>query len=56
MNYYSRWLEVLKLKIKSESVIALLKVVFSRFGVPREIVADIDHKNSYFFLNSGTLK
>ncbi|CAI6357006.1 unnamed protein product [Macrosiphum euphorbiae] len=41
MDYYSRWLEVLKLKNKtSESVIEVLKIVFSRLGVPREIVAD----------------
>lgn len=41
IDYYSRWLELLKLKNKSsESVIELLKVVFSRFRIPKQVVAD----------------
>lgn len=41
MDYFSRWIEVLSMKNKtSETVIALLKIVFSRFGIPEEIVAD----------------
>ncbi|VVC37968.1 Ribonuclease H-like domain,Integrase, catalytic core [Cinara cedri] len=41
IHYYSKWLEVLKLKDKSsQSVIELLKVVFSRFGIPKQVVAD----------------
>ncbi|CAI6370722.1 unnamed protein product [Macrosiphum euphorbiae] len=41
MDYFSRWIEVLSMKDKtSETVISLLKIVFSRFGIPEEIVAD----------------
>jgi hypothetical protein len=37
IDYYSRWLEVLELKDKtSQSVIELLKSVFSRFGIPNK--------------------
>lgn len=40
-DYYSRWLEVIKLCSKtSESVVIKLKEVFSKFGIPSEVVAD----------------
>ncbi|XP_050533909.1 uncharacterized protein K02A2.6-like [Daktulosphaira vitifoliae] len=40
-DYYSRWLEVIKLGSKtSESVVIKLKEVFSKFGIPNEVVAD----------------
>lgn len=41
MDYYSRWLEVISIINKSrETIIKCLKSIFSRFGIPHEVVAD----------------
>jgi len=41
MDYFSRWIEVLNMKNKtSETVIELLKILFSRFRIPEEVVSD----------------
>jgi len=41
IDYYSRWIEILKLKDKtSDTVIDLLMDLFSKFGIPKEIVSD----------------
>lgn len=41
MDYYSRWLEIRKIKQKtSYAVIKKLKKIFSRFGIPEVVVAD----------------
>lgn len=40
-DYYSRWLEILKLYNKtSDAVIDVLKELFSRLGVPKKVIAD----------------
>lgn len=40
VDYYSRWIEVLKLYNKtSDVVIDVLKELFSRLGVPKQLVA-----------------
>jgi len=55
IDYYSRWLEVLKLKDKSsQSVIELLKGVFSRFGIPKQVVADNNPCGSQEFKTFAT--
>ncbi|CAI6350058.1 unnamed protein product [Macrosiphum euphorbiae] len=47
IDYYSRWLEVVKLKSKtSGEVIKKLKKIFSRLGIPKIIVADNNPFNS----------
>ncbi|KAF0710957.1 Uncharacterized protein FWK35_00037749, partial [Aphis craccivora] len=52
MDYYSRWLEVLSIKNKtSETVIQLLKILFSRFGIPEEVVCDNNPCGSREFKN-----
>ncbi|XP_060865999.1 uncharacterized protein K02A2.6-like [Metopolophium dirhodum] len=52
MDYYSRWLEVLSIKNKtSDSVIQLLNILFSRFGIPEEVVCDNNHCGSREFKN-----
>ena len=42
VDYYSNWIEILKLNKGSESgkVIELFKNVFSRFGIPLEVISD----------------
>ncbi|XP_050063224.1 uncharacterized protein K02A2.6-like [Aphis gossypii] len=50
IDYYSRWLEVVKLKSKtSGEVIKKLKKIFSRFGIPKIIIADNNPFNSLEF-------
>jgi len=41
IDYYSRWIEIMKLKAKtSDTVIDLLMDLISKFGIPNEIVSD----------------
>lgn len=41
VDYYSRWIEILKLYNKtSDSVIEVLKQLFGRLGIPRQLIAD----------------
>lgn len=50
IDYYSRWLEVVKLKSKtSGEIIKKLKKIFSRFGIPKIIIADNNPFNSLEF-------
>ncbi|KAF0745995.1 Integrase catalytic domain-containing protein, partial [Aphis craccivora] len=50
-DYFSKWLEVEEMKGKTTSnVIEKLKKVFSRFGIPKIIVADNNPFNSIEFL------
>jgi Integrase core domain. len=50
VDYYSRWLEVFQVKNKdSEVVINCCKELFSRFGIPEDIVADNNPFGSYAF-------
>lgn len=50
IDYYSRWLEFFKLNNKtSSSVICKLKELFSRFGIPKLIIADNVPFSSYEF-------
>lgn len=50
VDYYSRWIEALKISSKSSSVIiSKLKEVFSRFGIPRTLIADNMPFNSIEF-------
>jgi len=52
MDYYSGWLEVLSIKNKtSETVIQLLKILFSRFGIPEEVVCNNNPCGSREFKN-----
>lgn len=50
MDYYTRWLEILKIKQKtSYAVIKKLKKNFSRFGIPEVVVADNNPCGSFEF-------
>lgn len=50
MDYYSKWLEIEKLSSKNITEIKQrLKILFSRFGIPSEIVSDNSPFNSYEF-------
>lgn len=50
IDYYSRWLEVLKLHDKTaDSIINSIKPIFSRFGIPSYCVSDNMPFNSYIF-------
>lgn len=41
VDYYSRWLEIIQIKQKDTmTIVSKLKPLFSRFGIPMEIVAD----------------
>lgn len=41
VDYYSRWIEILKIKNKtSDSVIDVLMDLFSKFGIPSEVISD----------------
>eukprot|EP00102_Acyrthosiphon_pisum_P018369 XP_008190098.1 PREDICTED: uncharacterized protein K02A2.6-like [Acyrthosiphon pisum] len=49
-DYYSRWLEILKIQDKSaNSIVSVLKPIFSRFGIPNYCVSDNVPFNSYPF-------
>lgn len=51
VDYYSRWIEVLKLYNKtSDAVIEALKELFSRLGVPKQLLADNMPFSSYKFI------
>lgn len=50
IDYFSRWLGMLKLKTKtSGEVIKKLKKMFSRFGIPKIVIADNNPFNSFEF-------
>jgi len=50
IDYYSRWIELERLNSKSsKSIITTLKPIFSRFGIPKIIVADNNPFNSFEF-------
>jgi hypothetical protein len=50
IDYYSRWLEVFKIYNKtSSSIISKLKELFSRFGIPKVVIADNVPFSSYEF-------
>lgn len=52
IDYYSRWIEVVKLANKScSSVISVLKSIFSRFGIPKTVISDNVPFNSNEFSN-----
>ncbi|CAI6370293.1 unnamed protein product [Macrosiphum euphorbiae] len=41
VDYYSRWLEIIKIKQKDTmTIISKLKPLFSKFGIPMEVIAD----------------
>jgi len=41
VDYYSRWLEIIEIRHKDTStIISKLKPLFSKFGIPMEIIAD----------------
>ena len=41
VDYHSRWIEILHLKIATSSaVIAKMKDVFARLGLPQEVLSD----------------
>jgi hypothetical protein len=41
IDYYSRWIEIVKLENKtSDAIIDVLRDLFSKFGIPNEIIAD----------------
>jgi len=41
IDYYSRWIEILKLFSKtSDAITVVLKELFSRLGVPKQPIAD----------------
>ncbi len=43
IDYFSRWLEILELpKTTSETVIQKLKGIFTRFGIPEQLMTDND--------------
>jgi len=49
-DYYSRWLEIIKLKGKTgHEIVENLKVIFSKFGIPKILVADNNPFNSSEF-------
>ncbi|KAL1448662.1 hypothetical protein WDU94_005557 [Cyamophila willieti] len=51
IDYYSRWIEVVKLSSKScTSVINALKGIFSRYGIPKIVISDNVPFNSHEFL------
>jgi len=50
IDYYSRWIEVNKLKFKNTTeIIKKVKKCFSRYGIPKIIVADNNPFGSYEF-------
>lgn len=50
VDYYSKWFEALKVNSKSAyTVIKELKILFSRFGIPNEIISDNVPFNSLEF-------
>lgn len=50
IDYYSRWMEVVKLSSKScTSVINALKGIFSRYGIPKIVISDNVPFNSHDF-------
>lgn len=50
VDYYSRWLEVVEISDKTtETIISVLKTLFSRFGIPKECMSDNVPFNSFIF-------
>lgn len=51
IDYYSKWLEVLKIKRKtSDEGLKKVKKLFSRLGIPKIVVSDNNPFNSHEFL------
>ncbi|XP_050065155.1 uncharacterized protein LOC126554059 [Aphis gossypii] len=51
VDYYSRWIEILELYNKtSDAVIEVLKKLFSRLSVPKQLIADNMPFSSYTFI------
>lgn len=49
-DYFSKWLEIVPLKLKTaDSIIAVLKNIFSTHGIPKQVVADNMPFNSFRF-------
>jgi len=54
VDYYSRWLEIIEIRHKdSSTIISKLKPLFSKFGIPVEIIADNMPFSSREFLKFG---
>ncbi|XP_050054562.1 uncharacterized protein LOC126549450 [Aphis gossypii] len=50
LDYYSRWLEAVEISDKTtETIISVLKTLFSRFGIPKEFMSDNVPFNSLIF-------